>query len=183
MSEILAEISSSHQGHQQSLRVLDVAAGTGVVSFAFAAQGHRVVATDVSGGMCRALSERAKEQSIRIETVVCDGEEVSNAVDNDFDVAVSNFGCIFFADPLAGVKEMAKAVKPDGQVVITAWGPPSLTPAFTVIPSAMKRAGVEHPHPGSAKKHRIQGTPEVLEKLLVDSGLTNVGHHPINIAH
>ena len=182
VSEILAEIKSS-QG-QQSLRVLDVAAGTGVVSFACAAQGYRVVATDVSSGMCRALSERAKEQNMDIETVVCNGEEVSGAIENDFDIAISNFGCIFFSDPLAGVNEMAKAVRPGGQVVMTAWGPPSLTPAFTVIPTAMKRAGVEQPDASSAKKHRIQGTPEVLEKLLVDAGLTNVGHHPTkNIAH
>jgi SAM-dependent methyltransferase len=76
---------------QPGQRVLDVGAGTGVLSLAAAALGAEVLATDFSPGMVDYLKGQAQAQGIRgIEAVVMDGQAL-DAADNRFDAAVLDF--------------------------------------------------------------------------------------------
>lgn len=69
--------------------VLDIPTGTGKLAPIFAETGSKVLACDVSQNMLRLAEEeyaRAGVEEASFE--VCDAEEISNTIDNTFDVAV-----------------------------------------------------------------------------------------------
>ena len=145
-------------GEVEGKRLLDVAAGSGAVSVLAAIDmGAHVTATDFSEMMLNQLNARPSvrfERSAglaKLETVVADGEALPAEWSEAFDVAVSSFGVIFFKDPVAGVREMLRCVKPGGRVLISGWGAPEETPAFQVIPEAAKGCVPSEslPHPCS----------------------------------
>ena len=102
-------------------RVLDVGAGTGVLSLAAATLGAEVLATDFSPGMVDYLKGKTNAQSIRnVQTVVMDGQALDVA-ENTFDAAFSIFGLMFFPDRPAGFRELYRAIRSKGLAVVTSW--------------------------------------------------------------
>jgi demethylmenaquinone methyltransferase / 2-methoxy-6-polyprenyl-1,4-benzoquinol methylase len=104
-------------------RVLDVATGTGDLALELArrvAPGGRVVGTDFSDAML--ARARAKAAAAAVPDVGLEFEW-GNALSlpyetSSFDAATVGFGARNFADLRRGVAEMARVVRPGGQVVI-----------------------------------------------------------------
>ncbi|HEX9529323.1 MAG TPA: demethylmenaquinone methyltransferase [Streptosporangiaceae bacterium] len=94
--------------------VLDVAAGTGTSSRAFAASGARCVACDFSLGM---LHAGASKPSDLVRFVAGDALALpfSSAA---FDVVTISFGLRNVADPDSALAEMLRVTKPGGRLVI-----------------------------------------------------------------
>lgn len=105
------------------MRFLDVAAGSGALSIPAARLGANVLATDQSPVMLELLRARARREGLTIETRVMDGHALE-LEDNSFDVAGSQFGVMLFPDMPKGIRELARVVKPGGQVLMTAYGDP-----------------------------------------------------------
>ena len=105
------------------MRFLDVAAGSGSLSIPAARLGARVLATDQSPVMLELLQARAAEEGLEVETRVMDGHELE-LDDNGFDMAGSQFGVMLFPDMPKGIREMARVVKPEGRVLVNAYGDP-----------------------------------------------------------
>ena len=102
-------------------RVLDVGAGTGVLSLAAAALGAEVLATDFSPGMIDYLKGKTNAQGIRnVQAAVMDGQALDVA-ENSFDAAFSIFGLMFFPDRAAGFRELHRAIRSKGLVVVVSW--------------------------------------------------------------
>jgi ubiquinone/menaquinone biosynthesis C-methylase UbiE len=106
-------------------RVLDIAAGTGLVSFpaaqAVGAEGE-VVATDLSQSMVDALDGQAGErglQQVRAERM--DAESL-RFDDDSFDAALNALGLMYVPDPPAALSEMLRVLKPGGRAVAAVWG-------------------------------------------------------------
>ncbi len=104
-------------------RVLDVAAGTGKQSFAFAKNGCEVLGIDISEEMLEVARRKNRYRNVRFE--VADGTKLPFK-DKDFDVC-----CISFAlhdMPLSVRKkileEMVRVTKLKGTVVIVDYGLP-----------------------------------------------------------
>src|SRR4051794_35465529 len=94
-------------------RALDVATGTGDLAVALARRGADVVGSDFSEGML----ERARRKSTGVRW------EQANALalpydDASFDAATVGFGARNFSDLEAGLREMARVVRPGGRVVV-----------------------------------------------------------------
>jgi|EndMetStandDraft_3_1072993.scaffolds.fasta_scaffold52350_3 ubiquinone/menaquinone biosynthesis C-methylase UbiE len=109
-------------------RVVDVACGTGLVSFAAAeAVGPTgvVVGTDISEVMVTLAAARGRSRGIRSARFArMDAEDLSQLEDASFDVALCGLGLMYVPDPLKAIREMTRLVMPGS----TPWpeGPPEL---------------------------------------------------------
>jgi ubiquinone/menaquinone biosynthesis C-methylase UbiE len=105
-------------------RVLDVACGTGLVTFpAAAAVGPdgEVVGSDISERMVEAAREEAARRGVRAMFERMDAEELTCA-DESFDVALCALGLMYVLDPLKAARELHRVLRPGGRAVAAVWG-------------------------------------------------------------
>lgn len=106
-------------------RVLDVACGTGLMSFAAAqavgATGH-VVGIDLSGRMIEAARRVGREQQHpNVELLRMDAEALEFG-DARFDVVLCSLGLMYLPDPERALREMRRVLRPGGRVALAVWG-------------------------------------------------------------
>ncbi|MGH9930976.1 MAG: class I SAM-dependent methyltransferase [Pyrinomonadaceae bacterium] len=113
-------------------RVLDVGAGTGVVSLQAAPlvrPGGKVVGIDLSEAMLSVAKTKAGQTGLTnyVEFSKMDAEalELEN---QSFDAVLSLFALLHFPDPLAALKEMFRVLRPGGRLVLAVGsGPPAFS--------------------------------------------------------
>ena len=112
---------------QPGERVLDLAAGTGTSSEAFAAAGADVVPCDFSTGMVAVGKSRRPELAF----VAGDAMRLPFA-DASFDAVTISFGLRNVVDPQAGLQEMLRVTRPGGRLVVCEFSAPTWAPWRTV---------------------------------------------------
>jgi demethylmenaquinone methyltransferase/2-methoxy-6-polyprenyl-1,4-benzoquinol methylase len=101
-------------GARRGAAVLDCACGSGMLSQALLRAGaRRVVGLDFSPGML----EVARRQVRGVEFVEGDVLGLPHA-DGEFDAVTIGFGLRNLPDPHAGIREMARVIRPGGSLVI-----------------------------------------------------------------
>lgn len=108
-------------------RVLDLAAGTGTSSAAFARSGAQVTAADFSVGMI----EVGRKKHPQIDFVEADAMNLPFS-DGQFDVVTISFGLRNVEEPKKALAEMLRVLAPGGRLVICEFSKP---------PRALIRAG------------------------------------------
>ena len=106
-------------------RVLDIACGSGLVTFPAAeavGPAGRVVGTDISERMVESAREKATQRNmLHAAFERMDAGEL-RLTDGSFDVALCALGLMYVPDPLAAVKEMFRVLNPGGRAVVAVWG-------------------------------------------------------------
>ncbi|MDP9181579.1 MAG: class I SAM-dependent methyltransferase [Actinomycetota bacterium] len=100
-------------------RVLDVGCGNGQVARDLAKSGAHAIGIDLS----RPMLHRARELAADLpgaEFVEGDAQ-VHAFPDSSFDVIVSRFGAMFFADRRAAFANLARSTRPGGRLALLAW--------------------------------------------------------------
>jgi len=99
-------------------RVLDVAAGSGLVARAFAPRVKEVVAVDLTPAMLERGRESARREGLENIRFVEGAAESLPFAEGEFDLAVTRFSLHHMADPKCVVAEMARVVRGRGRIAI-----------------------------------------------------------------
>lgn len=106
-------------------RVLDVACGTGLVTFPAAEAvepGGAVVATDLSDGMIERARQIADARGTHNVTFARMDAEALALPDGAFDVVLCALGLMYVPDPTRALREMHRVLAPGGRAVAAVWG-------------------------------------------------------------
>jgi ubiquinone/menaquinone biosynthesis C-methylase UbiE len=170
-------------------RVLDVGCGAGQTTrdAALAASSGSVLGVDISEQMlerARRLTLNAGLQNITYELGDAQFHVFQPAY---FDVLISRFGTMFFADPVAAFANLARASKHGARLVMMVWQSAERNEWATAIPEALTVA--DHLVSGSAGQEPFWQTPfslsdaAVVEAMLHKAGFADVGvtevHEPV----
>ena len=120
-------------------RVLDIGCGAGQTTrdaARLAVQGS-VIGVDVSAEMLEVARGRSSEQGLRNVRFEQGDAQVQAFPADHFDLCISRFGVMFFADPAAAFVNIARAMRPGGRLVWMVWQSRERNEWATAIPRAL----------------------------------------------
>jgi SAM-dependent methyltransferase len=158
--------------------VLDVAAGAGDQTLDIAERvgaTGAVVATDISAGILAYALEnavRAGHHNVRIHTA--DAQDLA-LEDASFDAAVCRLGLMFLPDPLAGLSEIHRVLKPGGRFCSIVFAGPDMNPCLRILmATAMRHAGIAPRDPFQPGGLVSLGRPGLMDDLFQRAGFRAV---------
>lgn len=119
-----AEVQAGHT-------VLDVACGTGVLARQAAelvGSDGAVTGVDINDGMLAVARQKAPAIVWKKGAA-----EALPFEDARFDRVVSQFGLMFFQDPVQALREMKRVTRPRGRVAVAVWGSLAATPGYAAV--------------------------------------------------
>lgn len=128
VAEVIVDACAISAGQE----ALDVAAGTGNVAVRAAAEGARVVASDLSPALIEIGRERTAAEGLDVEWVEADAEALPFE-DASFDCVTSVFGAMFAPRPEVAAAELFRVVRPGGTVGMANWTPESAIGKFFAL--------------------------------------------------
>lgn len=114
-------------GDLSGLRVLDLGCGPGTLARRLAASAAQVTALDISTVMVAAARRGAPANMDVIEA----DAQTHLFAKGAFDLIVSQFGTMFFADTVAALANLRRALCPGGRFVFVSWGASDSNPWFS----------------------------------------------------
>ena len=164
---------------QPGERVLDVGCGTGIVARRVAplvGPGGAVTGLDLSPAMLAVAREAAGQEGLVIDWREGRAEELPFP-DGGFDLAVSQFALMFFADPRAGLAEMHRVLAAGGRVAVSVFQGIERHPFYQVLDEAIgRRLGMP-----TVRAIFSLGDAGTLRTLLTDAGFRNVAIEPVSM--
>ena len=176
-------VSGVRTGHH----VLDVAAGTGDLSRAFARKvgpTGSVVMSDINGAMLKAGRDRLIDAGVLVPTVLCDAEQLPFP-DAEFDLVSVAFGLRNMTHKDKALREMQRVLKPGGKLLVLEFSKPwaPLRGAydlysFQVLPRLGKMvAGDAQSYQYLAESIRMHPDQETLAGMMREAGFGHVDWH------
>ena len=154
-------------------RVLDIGCGAGQSTreAARAATEGSVLGVDTSEEMLRIARQRSAEEGLRNVAF-----ELADAQDHafpaaHFDLCISRFGVMFFADPIAAFSNIARAMRPDARLVLLVWQDQERNEWSTAIQGVL---AAETAPPASAPATFSLGDRAATTRLMTAAGFASI---------
>jgi SAM-dependent methyltransferase len=161
-------------------RLLETAAGTGIVTAALAARlpDVEIVATDLNQPM---LDHAATKPGLgRVQFRQADALGLPFD-DQAFDAVVCQFGVMFFPDRRAAYREARRVLKPGGRFVFSVWGSIADNPIMEITAAGLSR---RYPQQKSWFMERVPcgyHDPAVIRADLSAAGFSQCGIETVNL--
>ncbi|MBR0829449.1 methyltransferase domain-containing protein [Bradyrhizobium manausense] len=180
----IADLLIARAKPQAGERVMDIGCGSGATTIAFAkavAPNGFALGLDVSGPML-AQARAIAPKGLPLDFVLADAT-VYPFDPASYDLLVSRFGVMFFADPVASFTNLRRALKPSGRLAFICWREPRENPwmmaplmaVYKHVPK-MPPVGPEDPGPFAfASEERVT-------RILNGAGFTDIAMQPHNLA-
>jgi SAM-dependent methyltransferase len=162
--------------------VLDIGCGTGrsTRSIAKLAADGSLLGVDLSARMLELARERAAAAGVTNARFEQADAQVHPFEAGAFDLAVSSFGCMFFADPVAAYRNIADALRPDGRLALLAWREMASNEWITAVVSALA-VGRDLPSPPPhAPGPFAFADPDHVRRVLGEAGFADVELAPVD---
>ena len=187
-----AELRAHHEhlraayGISPAEAVVDIGCGTGLTTreAARAAAPGRVVGVDVSERMVERARQLTAGEGLDNVRYELGDAQVHRFDPARFDVAISRFGTMFFADPGAAFANIAAALRPDARLVLLVWQRHEQNEWARAIDAALGGA-VQPAQPGADpfSLGDAEATAEILERAgFEDMDFEDV-HEPVLYGH
>jgi ubiquinone/menaquinone biosynthesis C-methylase UbiE len=165
-------------GVAEGSRVLDVAAGAGDQTLDLAERvrpGGTVVATDLSPAIVARARDNVQRAGFNhVECRVADGEDLPIAAAS-FDAAVCRLGLMLFPDPLQGLREMHRALRPGGGASTVVFSGPEKNPCLKILMvTALRHAGLPPRDPFAPGSLFSLGRAGYIDTLFHQAGFRDV---------
>ena len=123
-------------GALQPARILETAAGTGIVTGAMISKAAKseIVATDLNQAMLDVAAGRLL--SWRLTFQAADAQELPFE-DGSFDAVVCQFGVMFFPDRVGAYREARRVLKPGGHFLFNVWDRIDRNPVTSAVSAAV----------------------------------------------
>jgi len=163
-------------------RVLDIGCGAGQSSREAAriATEGSVVGVDVSEEMLQVARRRSAEEGLRNVVFERGDAQVHAFPQAPFDLCISRFGAMFFADPVAAFSNIGRAMRPGARLVLLVWQGRERNEWATAIQGALGLGDV-----GSANTQPTfsLGDRAVTTRILTAAGFVSIDfsevHEPV----
>jgi SAM-dependent methyltransferase len=171
----VSEALLAHAAPRAGERVLDVGCGCGTTTLEFAravGPAGSVAALDISGPMLAEGQARAEAAGIaNVDWVQADA---GTAALDGFDLLTSNFGTMFFGDPVAAFAHLRRAASPGARMSFVCWRPLAENPWMEVP----MRAVAPHVPPRPKPDPQAPGMFAFADPQRVSQVLTAAGWAP-----
>jgi ubiquinone/menaquinone biosynthesis C-methylase UbiE len=160
--------------------VLDVGCGSGTSTLAAATRARRVTGVDFSAPLVELARRRAQDAGIgNAEFVIADAQ--THQFDaGGFDLVISQFGLMFFDDPVAAFTNIRRALRAGGRATFVAWQGLAANEWLTLIADAVGQHVALPEFGGLARGPGMfaLAQPDDITTLLGAAGFEQVACHP-----
>jgi SAM-dependent methyltransferase len=157
-------------------RVLDIGCGNGgsTRASARAASSGSAVGIDLSSRMLERAGEMSRADGIANVEFIKGDAQVHPFEAHSFDAAISRFGAMFFADPVAAFANIGSALVPGGRLALAAWGEMDRNEWLTAIRGALAAGRTLPSPPMSAPGPFGLADPDHARRVLSEAGFTDI---------
>jgi SAM-dependent methyltransferase len=154
--------------------VLDIGCGAGQTTreAARAASSGSVLGVDISNEMLERARRLTAEEGLHNVTYELADAAVHRFEPARFDVAISRFGTMFFADPVLGFTNLASALRRGARLVMMVWQDHDRNEWATAIRKALMARDRAAPSPG--QDPFSLGEPSIVEAVLARAGFSDI---------
>ena len=163
-------------------KVLDVAAGNGNATLAFARRWCNVTSTDYVEKLLAQGRARAEAEALNITFQIADAEQLP--FENDaFDAVVSTFGVMFAPNQLKSASEILRVCRPAGKIGLANWTSEGfIGQLFKALGKHVPPpAGVNLPHSGATEhgSRRSSGPKAGPSQSMIGPSSSGIGRQTI----
>ncbi|OLF09944.1 methyltransferase [Actinophytocola xanthii] len=160
-------------------RVLDIGCGAGGTTreAALAAGSGSALGVDLSAPVIDHARRLAAEEGLDNAAFECADAQLHPFPAGRFDLGISRFGTMFFADPVAAFANIARALRPGARLVQLVWQERERQEWVLAISSAL---GVRDSRPAGSGDPFSLADPAAVEGILTAAGFTDVTSTELN---